>query len=146
MNGNGGNGSNGGSLGSGGNGSTAGTGGDGAGGTAGGSVGGAAAEGAPLYTVKWPKAAAHATKSVSGVLVESNVRGQLALHFYNEVRELEPQVEYMEDGARAGRPRSVAYVREITDSILLSGATARQLRDVLGEFLSVSPRERPSDS
>ena len=138
MNGNGGNGSNGGSLGNGGNGSTVGTGGVGA--------GGAAAEGAPLYTVKWPKAAAHATKSVSGVLVESNVRGQLALHFYNEVRELEPQVEYMEDGARAGRPRSVAYVREITDSILLSGATARQLRDVLGEFLSVSPRERPSDS
>ena len=138
MNGNGGNGSNGGSVGNGGNGSTAGTVGVGA--------GGAAAEGAPLYTVKWPKAAAHATKSVSGVLVESNVRGQLALHFYNEVRELEPQVEYMEDGARAGRPRSVAYVREITDSILLSGATARQLRDVLGEFLSVSPRERPSDS
>ena len=138
MNGNGGNGSNGGSLGNGGNGSTAGTGGVGA--------GGAAAEGAPLYTVKWPKAAAHATKSVSGVLVESNVRGQLALHFYNEVRELEPQVEYMEDGARAGRPRSVAYVREITDSILLSGTTARQLRDVLGEFLPVSPRERPSDS
>ena len=138
MNGNGGNGSNGGSLGNGGNGSTAGTGGVGA--------GGAAAEGAPLYTVKWPKAAAHATKSVSGVLVESNVRGQLALHFYNEVRELEPQVEYMEDGARAGGPRSVAYVREITDSILLSGATARQLRDVLVEFLSVSPRERPSDS
>ena len=138
MNGNGGNGSNGGSVGNGGNGSTAGTGGIGA--------GGAAAEGAPLYTVKWPKAAAHATKSVSGVLVESNVRGQLALHFYNEVRELEPQVEYMEDGARAGRPRSVAYVREITDSILLSGATARQLRDVLVEFLSVSPRERSSDS
>ena len=138
MNGNGGNGSNGGSVGNGGNGSTAGPGGVGA--------GGAAAEGAPLYTVKWPKAAAHTTKSVSGVLVESNVRGQLALHFYNEVRELEPQVEYMEDGARAGRPRSVAYVREITDSILLSGATARQLRDVLVEFLSVSPRERPSDS
>ena len=138
MNGNGGNGSNGGS---GGNGSTAGT-----GGGAGGGAGGAAAEGAPLYTVKWPKAAAHTTKSVSGVLVESNVRGQLALHFYNEVRELEPRIEYMEDGARAGRPRSVTYVREITDSILLSGATARQLRDVLGEFLSVSPRERPSDS
>lgn len=138
MNGNGGNGSNGGSVGNGGNCSTAGPGGVGA--------GGAAAEGAPLYTVKWPKAAAHTTKSVSGVLVESNVRGQLALHFYNEVRELEPQVEYMEDGARAGRPRSVAYVREITDSILLSGATARQLRDVLVEFLSVSPRERPSDS
>ena len=136
MSGNGGNGSNGGGRGgNGGNGRTAGTGG-GAGGRA---------EGAPLYTVKWPKAAAHTTKSVSGVLVEGNVRGQLALHFYNEVRELEPQVEYMEDGARASPARSVTYVREITDSILLAGSTARQLRDVLDEFLSVSPRERPSD-
>ena len=140
MSGNGGNGSSGGGRGgNGGNGRTAGTGG-GAGGAAGGR-----AEGAPLYTVKWPKAAAHTTKSVSGVLVEGNVRGQLALHFYNEVRELEPQVEYMEDGARARSARSVTYVREITDSILLAGSTARQLRDVLGEFLSVSPRERPSD-
>ena len=96
----------------------------------------------PLYTIKWPKAEAHETKSVSGVLVESNVRGQLALHFYNEVRELEPKVEYMEDGSRADPPRSVTYVREITDSILLTGATARQLRDVLDEFLSV-PRGDP---
>ena len=133
--GNGGNGSgNGGGGGNGGNGSTAGT------GAAGGGTGGA-----PLYTVKWPKAAAHTTKSVSGVLVEGNVRGQLALHFYNEVRELEPRIAYMEDGSRADPPRSVTYVREITDSILLAGSTARQLRDVLDEFLSVSPRERPSD-
>lgn len=95
----------------------------------------------PLYTIKWPKAAAHATKSVSGVLVESNVRGQLALHFYNEVRELESRIEYMEDGSRADPPRSVTYVREITDSILLSGSTARQLRDVLDEFLSVSQKD-----
>lgn len=139
--GNGGNGSNGGGHGgNGGNGRTAGAGGGGAGGAAGGR-----AEGTPLYTVKWPKAAAHTTRSVSGVLVEGNLRGQLALHFYNEVRELEPQVEYMEDGARASPARSVTYVREITDSILLTGATARQLRDVLDEFLSVSPRERPSD-
>ena len=99
----------------------------------------------PLYTVKWPRAAAHATKSVSGVLVESNVRGQLALHFYNEVRELEPRIEYMEDGSRADPPRPVTYVREITDSILLAGATARQLRDVLDEFLSVSPGDRRPD-
>jgi len=84
-------------------------------------------------------------KSSSGVLVESNVRGQLALHFYNEVRELESRVEYMEDGSRADPPRSVTYVREITDSILLSGATARQLRDVLDEFLSVSQGGRASD-
>ena len=93
-----------------------------------------------------PRPAPHATKSVSGVLVESNVRGQLALHFYNEVRELEPQVEYMEDGSRADPPRSVTYVREITDSILLAGSTARQLRDVLDEFLSVSQDDRRSDS
>ena len=100
----------------------------------------------PLYTIKWPKAGTHTTRSVSGVLVESNVRGQLALHFYNEIRELEPKVEYMEDGSRADPPRSVTYVREITDSILLSGATARQLRDVLDEFLSVSESNRPSDA
>ena len=110
-----------------------------------GSGGGASSE-TPLYTVKWPKADAHETKSVSGVLVESNVRGQLALHFYNEIRELEPKVEYMEDGSRADPPRSVTYVREITDSILLSGSTARQLRDVLGEFLSVPENNRPSDA
>ena len=95
----------------------------------------------PLYTVKWPKAATHATKSVSGVLVESNVRGQLALHFYNEVRELEPRVEYLSDGSRADLPRSVTYVREVTDSVLLTAPTARQLRDVLDEFLSVSQRD-----
>ena len=106
-----------------------------------GSRGGASSD-APLYTVKWPRADTHETKSVSGVLVESNVRGQLALHFYNEVRELESRVEYMEDGSRADPPRPVTYVREITDSILLTGATARQLRDVLDEFLSV-PRSDP---
>ena len=105
-----------------------------------GSTGGAAGS-SPLYTIKWPKAATHATKSVSGVLVEGNVRGQLALHFYNEVRELEPQVEYMEDGSRADASRSVTYVREITDSILLTGSTARQLHEVLGGFLSVTRME-----
>jgi len=110
-----------------------------------GSSGGGASE-TPLYTVKWPKAASHSTKSVSGVLVESNVRGQLALHFYNEVRELEPRIEYMEDGSRADPRRAVIYVREITDSVLLSGATARQLRDVLDEFLSVSRGDRSSDT
>ena len=105
---------------------------------------GGASSGVPLYTVKWPRADTHSTKSVSGVLVESNVRGQLALHFYNEIRELEPKVEYMEDGSRADPPRAVTYVREITDSVLLSGATARQLRDVLDEFLSVGQGDRPS--
>ena len=50
-------------------------------------------------------------------------------------------------GRLARRPfaRSLTYVREITDSILLSGATARRLRDVLDEFLSVSRGDRPSD-
>ena len=105
---------------------------------------GGASSRVPLYTVKWPRADTHSTKSVSGVLVESNVRGQLALHFYNEIRELEPKVEYMEDGSRADPPRPVTYVREITDSVLLSGATARQLRDVLDEFLSVGQGDRPS--
>ena len=110
--------------------------GNGGNGSAGGSTGGT-----PLYTVKWPKAATHATRSVSGVLVESNVRGQLALHFYNEVRELEPKIEYMEDGSRADNSRPVTYVREISDSILVNASTARQLRDVLSEFLSVSTEE-----
>ena len=110
-----------------------------------GSAGGGTGE-TPLYTVKWPKAAAHTTKSVSGVLVESNVRGQLALHFYNETRELEPRVDYMEDGSRADPRRPVTYVREITDSVLLGASTARQLRDVLDEFLSVSQDERRPDS
>ena len=101
---------------------------------------------APLYTIEWPRADAHETKSVSGVLVERNVHGQLALHFFNEVRELEPRIRYMEDGSRADPPRDLTYVREITDSILLSGATARRLRDVLDELLSGTQGERPSDS
>ena len=95
-----------------------------------------------LYTVKWPKADSHTTKSASGVLVEGNVRGQLALHFYNEVRELEPQVEYRQDGSRAGTPRAMTYVREITDSILVSEDTARQLHDVLDELLRATQARR----
>ena len=91
----------------------------------------------PLYTIEWPRADAHETKSVSGVLAERNVHGQIALHFYNEVRELEPSIRYMEDGSRADPSRALTYVREITDSILLTGATARRLRDVLDEILSV---------
>ena len=100
----------------------------------------------PLYTIEWPRADAHETKSVSGVLVERNVHGQIALHFYNEVRELEPSIRYMEDGSRADPSRALTYVREITDSILLSGATARRLRDVLDELLSGTPGERTSDT
>ena len=109
-----------------------------------GSDGGGADE-TPLYTIEWPRADAHETKSVSGVLAERNVHGQIALHFYNEVRELEPSIRYLEDGSRADPPRALTYVREITDSILLSGATARRLRDVLDEFLSGAQNERPSN-
>ena len=87
--------------------------------------GGGRTDETPLYTIEWPRADAHETKSVSGVLVERNVHSQVALHFYNEVRELEPSIRYMEDGSRADPSRALTYVREITDSILLSGATAR---------------------
>ena len=100
----------------------------------------------PLYTIEWPRADAHETKSVSGVLVERNLHGQIALHFYNEIRALEPGIQYMEDGSRADPPRALTYVREITDSILLSGTTAHRLRDVLDEFLSGGQDERLSDS
>ena len=108
--------------------------------------GGGRTDDAPLYTIEWPRADAHETKSVSGVLVERNVHSQVALHFYNEVRELEPSIRYMEDGSRADPSRALTYVREITDSILLSGATARRLRDVLDDLLSGTPGERTSDT
>ena len=108
--------------------------------------GGGRTDETPLYTIEWPRADAHETKSVSGVLVERNVHGQIALHFYNEVRELEPSIQYMKDGSRADRPRALTYVREITDSILLSGATARRLLDVLDDLLSGTPGDRSSDS
>ena len=108
--------------------------------------GGGRADETPLYTIEWPRANAHETKSVSGVLVERNVHSQVALHFYNEVRELEPSVRYMEDGSRADPSRTLTYVREITDSILLSGATARRLRDILDEILAGEPGELSSNS
>ena len=109
-----------------------------------GSAGGTTGE-TPLYTIRWPRAETHETRSVSGVLVERNVHGQLALHFYNEVRELEPSIDYMEDGSRATPPRALTYVREITDSILLSGVTAGRLRDVLDELLSGTRGGRAAD-
>ena len=108
--------------------------------------GGGRADETPLYTIEWPRSDAHETKSVSGVLAERNVHGQVALHFYNEVRELEPSIRYMEDGSRADPSRALTYVREITDSILLSGETARRLRDVLDDLLSGAPGERTSDT
>ena len=60
-----------------------------------------------LYTVKWPAAAAHQIKSVSGVLLEANVHRQIALHFYNELRELEDEVQYSMDGSRISETRDI---------------------------------------
>lgn len=95
-----------------------------------------------LYTVKWPKADQHRLQSHSGVLVESNVQRQVALHFYNEMRELEPEIQYQEDGQRMGMEREVVYVREITNSVLLGESSAIQLRDMLN---SIFPPESPDE-
>ena len=95
-----------------------------------------------LYTVKWPRAEEHVIKSSSGVHVESNVARQLALHFYNETREMEDVVAYGEDGTRVGEPREIIYLREITDTILISEPTARQLRDILN---SLYPAQAPEE-
>ena len=84
-----------------------------------------------LYTVKWPRAEHHNTRSVSGVLVESNVQRQVALHFFNETREVDDVVEYGEDGKRASPTREITYIREITNTMLISESSARQLKDVL---------------
>jgi hypothetical protein len=84
-----------------------------------------------VYTVKWPAAATHQIKSVSGVLLESNVHRQVALHFYNELRELEDEVQYSLDGNRVSESRGITYVRELSDTILISEGVARQLRDML---------------
>ena len=84
-----------------------------------------------LYTVKWPKASGHQTKSLSGVLVETNIQQQVTLHFYNEYRELEEEVQYALDGSRTSEARDITYVRELTDSILINASAARQLRDML---------------
>ena len=95
-----------------------------------------------LYTVKWPKSTDHQTKSQSGVMVESNLQGQIALHFYNETRELEQQVQYDMDGNRSSQPRDIVYVREVNDTLLLSEASARQLRDMLNTlFAEPAPKQ-----
>lgn len=87
-----------------------------------------------LYTVKWPRAVTHATKSSSGVLVESNVQRQIALHFYNETREMEDVVEYDEDGKRLAESREIVYIRELTDTILIGESAARQLKEILNSL------------
>lgn len=100
------------------------------------------ASGKKLYTVKWPKADGYWLRSHSGVLVESNVQRQIALHFYNEVRELEPEIQYQQDGQRMGTERDVVYAREITGTALLGEAAAIQLRDVLNTMF---PPEGPGE-
>lgn len=88
------------------------------------------------YTVKWPRAPEHRLRSRSGVLVETNVQGQVALHFFDETRELDPEVRFDEAGGRVSPPRGIAYVREVADTLLLSESSARQLRDVLDNLFA----------
>ena len=98
-------------------------------------------EAATYYTVKWPRAGEHRLRSRSGVLVETNVQGQVALHFFDETRELDPEVRFDEGGKRISPRRGVVYVREVADSVLLSESSARQLRDVLDNlFADQAPR------
>ena len=86
------------------------------------------------YTVKWPRSAEHRLRSRSGVLIETNVQGQVALHFFDETRELDPEVRFGETGERLSEPRGIVYVREVADTVLLSESSVRQLRDVLNRL------------
>ena len=96
-----------------------------------------------FYTVKWPRSPDHRLRSRSGVLVETNVQGQVALHFFDETRELDPEVRFNEAGERISDPRGLVYVREVTDTLLLAEASARQLRDVLDSlFAEAGPSSR----
>lgn len=94
------------------------------------------------YTVKWPRAPEHRLRSRSGVLVETNVQGQVALHFFDETRELDPEVRFDEAGKRISSPRGIAYVREVADTLLLSESSARQLRDVLDDLFAEPAPQR----
>ncbi len=91
-----------------------------------------------LYTVKWPKAADHRTRSLSGVTVETNAQHQIALHFFNECRELEEEVVFNEQGLRTTDARSITYTRELVETMLLNEDTARQLRDSLNALFPVT--------
>jgi hypothetical protein len=97
-----------------------------------------------LFSVKWPKAPDHRSRSLSGVLVETNIQHQVALHFFNEVRELDEQVDYDQDGARQTEAREIVYVRELAETILLGNTAARQLRDVLLTLFPLEAEERLS--
>ena len=94
------------------------------------------------YTVKWPRAPEHRLRSRSGVLVETNVQGQVALHFFDETRELDAEVRFNEAGDRTSDPRGIVYVREITDTLLLSDGNARQLCEVLNALFSEPEPQR----
>ena len=95
------------------------------------------------YTVKWPRAPDHRLRSRSGVLVETNVQGQVALHFFDETREMDAEVRFNEAGERISGPRGIVYVREIADTLLLAESSARQLRDVLNTlFAEAGPTPR----
>ena len=99
-------------------------------------------EAATYYTVKWPRAEEHRLRSRSGVLVETNVQGQVALHFYDETRELDPEVRFDEAGKRISPRRGVVYVREVADTVLLTESSARQLRDVLDNLFADQAPQR----
>ncbi len=99
-------------------------------------------ESTTYYTVKWPRASEHRLRSRSGVLVETNVQGQVALHFFDETRELDPEVRFNETGERISEPRGIVYVREVADTLLLSESSARQLRDVLTTLFAESTPQR----
>ena len=94
------------------------------------------------YTVKWPRAPEHRLRSRSGVLVETNVQGQVALHFFDETRELDSEVRFDETGERISDPRGIVYVREVADSVLLTESSARQLRDVLNTLYAEPAPQR----
>lgn len=96
---------------------------------------------ANFFTVKWPKGAGYQAKSQSGVHVETNVQRQVALHFFNEMREMEDEVQYTSEGARAKEPRAITYVREINETILIGENAAIQLRDMLLALYPLKPRE-----
>lgn len=99
-------------------------------------------ESTTYYTVKWPRAPEHRLRSRSGVLVETNVQGQVAFHFFDETRELDPEVRFDETGERTSQPRGIVYVREVAESLLLSESSARQLRDVLDTLFTKSAPRR----
>ncbi len=94
-----------------------------------------------MFSVRWPKAGDHRTKSLSGVMVESNLQRQIALHFYNEFREMEAEVQYDEQGARNSPGRGIVYVREVTDTLLIGDSAALQLRDVLNTLFPEKSRD-----